>query len=341
MALTDYDELAARSFDEPHDAELRAAVLVCADALTEIDDPRGPLITMEHALHDADPRRALELRRAMHEYAMGEGAGLLAGAAQLMQAGRTLALEWRSGKLYGVTIDARYVPQKSKRAVGEAVGELVARVLYAPAAADLRRLRVRVRQPEDFESISRSLVSLERKPPLEELVVYTSAWPQRMTPTQQNFLTSYPHLYYVVELDRTLSLPPSAEYSLRPERHVPDVLICDPPTSRPARTFLGRALSHADRDLRIAALQRVAAIGPAAKVFENLLCTLLQPGIAGPSIGGSTTSEPHLPIVSALRALGPSQIASQVLSKVASRPEYYDAETRRAAGTAASAVRPA
>ncbi|MBA2539855.1 MAG: hypothetical protein H0V17_09495 [Deltaproteobacteria bacterium] len=336
MALTDYDELAARSFEEPHDADLRAAVLVCADALTEIEDPRGPLITMEHALENAEPRRALELRRAMHEHAMGEGAGLLGAAAPLMAAGRTLSLEWRSGKLYGVTIDARYLPRKSKITVGQ----LVDNVLKAPAATDLRRLRVRVRIPQDFESISQMLVARSRRPPLEELVIYTSAWPHQMTPTQQRFLGDfYPHLYFVVQLDRTLSLPLTAEVAA-PARYIPDVLLCDPPTTPEARTLLGRALSHADRDLRVAALQRVAAIGPAAKVFESLLCTLLQPGIAGPPITGRATSVPHVPIVTALQALGPSQAAHRVLSKVASRPEYYDAETRRAAGSAAAKFRP-
>ena len=52
MALTDYEELSARSFEELHDPELRAAVQVCADALAQIDDPRGPLISLEYALYD-------------------------------------------------------------------------------------------------------------------------------------------------------------------------------------------------------------------------------------------------------------------------------------------------
>jgi hypothetical protein len=55
--LTDYEELAARSFEEHHDPELRAAVQVCADALGQIDDPRGPLISYEYALYDAEPKR--------------------------------------------------------------------------------------------------------------------------------------------------------------------------------------------------------------------------------------------------------------------------------------------
>jgi hypothetical protein len=53
--------------------------------------------------------------------------------ASLMYAGRTLALEWRSGKLFGITIDARY-PKKSKTAASWSGS------LGAPAASDLRRL---------------------------------------------------------------------------------------------------------------------------------------------------------------------------------------------------------
>lgn len=324
MALPDYELLAARSFEEPHDAELRAAVLVCADALGQIDDPRGALITMEYALRDADGKRAVELRKAMHELAAGEGAGLLAGAASLMYAGRTLALEWRSGKLFGITIDARYLPKKSK----QTAGELVRIALGAPAASDLRRLSVRVRSEDDTRSIFQMLDSLDRRPPLEELSSYTSVWPQRMEIMPAALrLDRYPRLYYLVRETRAISLPPSGDATRDVLRDIPEVLRCDPPTSQPARTFLGRALTHANVELRNAALERIQRLGPEAKVFERVLCTMLQPGLAT-----STGSAPLLPIVHALRAIGPSRATRRMLDKVASRPEYYDAETRSAAG---------
>ncbi len=332
MALSDYELLAARSFEEPGNHELRAEILVCGDALSQQGDPRGPLITMEHALHDADGRRAVELRKAIHEHAATEGSSLLGSAASLMHAHRTLSLDWRSGKIYGMSIDARYLPRKSKISAGE----LVRQAIQSPAANDLRRLRVRVRSEEDTRSIVNMLAPrVKRQLPLEELDIYTNAWPARMTPTTQTVLQeTYPRLYYVVHENRTISLPPMGVLHRDVERYIPDVESCDPPTTPEARAFLGRCLTHANRELRVAALERIVQLRSKAKVYERVLCTLLQPGIAGPSIVGTVTSEPHLPIVQALVAIGPSRATRRMLDKVASRPQYYDAETRSAAGKA-------
>jgi len=330
MALADYEHLAARSFEEPHDADLRAAVLVCADALSQIDDPRGPLIAMEHALRDADPRRAIELRKAMHEHAAGEAAGLLAGAAPLMYSGRTLALEWRSGKLFGISVDARYLPKKTK----QGAGELVRIVLGAPAASNLRRLSVRVRNDNDTRAILGMLRKLDAPPPLEELDIYTSVWPQRMTPTAQLVMQEhYPHLYYVVHETSTISLPPTGNPLRDTGLDLHDLQRCGPPTAQPARTFLGRALTHASHELRGAALKRIIEHGPLAKVFERVLVTLLQPRVIPPGAGPGVTAR-ALPVVEALRAIGPSRSARRMLDKVASRPADYDAVTRSAAGKA-------
>lgn len=341
MALADYEQLAARSFDEPHDRELRAAVLVCADALSQEGDPRGPLIVMEHALRDADHRRAVELRRAIHEYAAGEGAALLGAAAPLMHARRTLALDWRSGRLFGMTIDARYLPRTSKISPGE----LVRRALLAPAASYLRRLRVRVRDQEDSRSISEMLRLHPRPPPLEELELYIDAWPRRMVSTSTTFLQdALPHLYFAVSEHATLSLAPEGVLHRNPateiDRYLPELASCAAPTtSQPARTFLGRCVTHGNPELRVAALERVAQLGPRAQVFEHALCTLLQPGIAGPPVGGNTTSAPHPPLVRALVAIRPSRRGVEVLAKIASRPEVYDAETRKLAGSAVAMFR--
>lgn len=329
MALSDYELLAARSFEEPHDLDLRAAVLVCADALGQIEDPRGPLITMEHALRAADHKRAVELRKAMHEYAASEGAALLGAAASLMQAGRTLSLDWRSGKLFGVTIDARYLTRRTTKI---SAGDLVKTVLAAPAAADLRRLRVRVRVPSDTKSIVDMLARRDGRPPLEELDIFTSAWPQRWQPAMGNVLQPrYPNLYYVVHETNIVSLPPSGDPRHDVKLDIPDVLLCDAPTSPATRAFLGRALTHFDADVRGAALERVTRLGPAAKVFERVLCTLLQPGLVGKPVAGNA---PHLPIVQALVATQPSRAARRFLDKVASRPQDYDDQTRKIAGKA-------
>ncbi len=329
MALSDYELLAARSFDEPHDLELRAAVLVCADALGQIGDPRGALITMEHALRSADHKRAVELYRAMNEFAASEGAALLGPAAPLLKGRRTLGLDWRSGKLYGVTIDARYLTRRKESKVS--AGDLVKTVLAAPAAADLRRLRVRVRSQGDTKSIVDMLALRHGRPPLEELHIFTSAWPERWRPAIEMVLQPrYPNLYYVVHETSVISLPPSGDHRRDAKLDIPDVLLCDPPTSQPARTFLGRALTHYDRELRGAALDRIKRLGPEAKVFEYVLCTLLQPRLVNTPPGHT----PHLPVVQALVAIGPSPGARGLLDKVASRPQDYDVETRKIAGKA-------
>src|SRR5262245_22456594 len=64
----DYDALAQRAFEGDVDDDLREQLRVCADALEQLGDPRGPLIAMELALETADSRRAAELRRAMTEH---------------------------------------------------------------------------------------------------------------------------------------------------------------------------------------------------------------------------------------------------------------------------------
>ena len=328
MALADYELLAARSFEEPHDADLRAAVLVCADALSQEGDPRGPLIAMEHALRDADPKRAIELRKAIHEHAATEASALLGGAALLLTANRTLVLDWRSGKLYGMTVDARYLPGTPKISAGG----FVKQALAAPAAVDLRRLRVRVRNAEETRSIVDMLAKQERPPPLEELVLYTTVWPQHMSRTPQLVLEErYPNLYYVVFETRTLSLPPHGMLLHGPADHISAVASCAPPTTAPARAFLGRCLTNAHVELRLAALARVKQLGPQANVYEQVLCTLLQPGVA---TRPTDSSAPLLPLVEALIAVRPSRAGRDMLGKIASRPEYYDAAVRSLAGKA-------
>ena len=128
-----------------------------------------------------------------------------------------------------------------------------------------------------------------------------------------------------------IAIPPSGDLRRDAKLDIPDVLLCDAPTSATARTLLGRALTHFDGDVRTAALDRITRLGPAAKVFERALCTLLQPGLVGKPTAGNA---PHLPIVQALVATQPSRAARRILDKVASRPQDYDVETRKIAGKA-------
>ncbi len=329
MSLADYELLAARSFEEPHDRDLRASVLVCADALSQEGDPRGPLIAMEHALRDADHKRAALLRKAIHEHASTDGSALLGSASPLMFAGRTLVLDWRSGKLYGMAVDARYLPRKSKISAGA----LVKQAIGAPAATDLRRLRVRVRNADETRSIVDMLAQHQQPPPLEELVLYTSVWPQQMAQSQQALLQDrYPHLYYAVQGMGVMSLPPMGILHRDLDRYISDVESCDPPTTAPARAFLGRCVTSCSRELRLAACARIKQFGRKAKVYEQVLCTLLQPGVATRTDDAS--SAPLLPIVEALVAIRPARATRRMLDKIASRPEYYPADVRSIAGKA-------
>jgi hypothetical protein len=82
--------------------------------------------------------------------------------------------------------------------------------------------------------------------------------------------------------------------------------------------------------MRDAALQRITAFGPKAQVFGRVLGVLLQPRV----------TLPQLPIIAALRALGPSREHSLLLAKISSRTQQYDVLVRKAAGAAAAALRP-
>lgn len=339
MALADYEELATRSFDESHDAELRQAILVCADDLEQSGDPRGTLISLEHALRDAPtPRRAIELRKALHEHAAEHCNQLLGGAASLLAAKRTVTLEWRSGKLYGVHIDARYMTQRAQISAGE----LVKIVLKAPAASVLRRLRVRVRGDDQISSIVEMLAKRKYPLPLEQLEISARSWPtgigepavwelqQRVTGLVGDG-GKYQYLHHLVIGDQLVSLPlTKANERFKPENHIEGIRIADPPTELRIRVRLGRALTAQLAALRSAALARIAELGPAANVYQRSLEVLLQPRFI----------ENQVEVVHALAALGPSHARARLLAQVASRATDYEPEVRKAAGAAAFRVRP-
>lgn len=326
MALDDYEELSARSFEEHHDPELRAAIQVCADALAQIDDPRGPLISLEYALYEAkDRRRAIELRKAMYAHAKQHAKELFGeGAAPMLQVERSLGPEWRSGKLYGLFIDARYMPKRAKLTPGQ----LVSIVIKAPVATNLRRLRVRVRSPEDVTSVVDALAAKKHPLPLEELEICAGVSPREQRGWQPagvgtKLFDKYPYLYYLATLDTIVALPGVTK--LKPA----DVLLCSEPTDLESRRFLGRALTSGIEEIRNAACERIAAFGPLARVYSHVLGVMLRPRV--------TTSQVRL--VEALRALGPSREHHLLLSKISSRTEQYDQLVRKAAGAAAAALR--
>jgi hypothetical protein len=292
----DYARLARRAFDDPYDPELAESLLVCADALGQAGDPRGALITMEYALRDADRRRALELRRAIHEHVVEHQATLIGDEAAWLLESRLLALEWRAGMIYGASLDLRHVTTSK-------ASEAVTAVLTLPTS--LRRLRVRIRKEGHVEPI----VGLLRPAvSLQELEIGQRVWPERITARSSLLLATHPNLYFLALGDQIHALP---------------VEEADGTDPQVAWVMLGRALTSSDPDQRAAAYARVAALGVAAATYERVLGILLQPRV--------TTDQRA--IADALGALG-TRTAVTILSKVASRGSQYDRETRSAAGKA-------
>src|SRR5262249_26621351 len=208
-----YEALAVRAFDQPYDAELRAALRVCGDALEQAGDPRGHLIALEHALLDErSPRRARELRRAIEEHAFGPGAALLGPLASPATYREEVALEWRAGRIYGATVDARYLGRRGA-SIGQSIGPvgLVELVLQAPAARDLRRLRVRTSGGGQGER--RGMLRKRRpRPPLEEIELNGGVRPQWTYPLDRwgSVLEQFPGLYLLSVHGVIRRLPPTA-----------------------------------------------------------------------------------------------------------------------------------
>ncbi|HEU0034223.1 MAG TPA: hypothetical protein VFQ53_26545 [Kofleriaceae bacterium] len=331
-----YDELATLAFDQPYDDELRQALLVCADRLGQDGDPRGALITMEHAVLAADGAQRRALERGIEAHVLEHGAALLGAMAQMMTFKHSLKLAWRAGQIYGALLDTRHLAKQ-----GMTAPELVKLLLKIPAAVQLRRLRVRVSSIERGVEVVTALGKRKHPPPLEHLEVGPRACAERVgrrdaeahrLPT---LLDKYPYLHFCTLFDVAIALPirpsgkPLGDPYADPEPGVVSaVTMADPPTTLPARALLGRALTHADPIVRAAGLQRITELGPAAACFAPVLLALLRPGLV----------EPQLPIVHALRAIG-ARDAIEPLAVVSSRVDHYDVATRRAAGAAAWALR--
>lgn len=327
MNALEYEDLAARAFDEPYDALLRAELRVCSDELEQAGDPRGPLIALEHAALDEPPRRARELRRAMDDLAFEHGAPLL-GALTTPVLRKEVAFEWRAGRIYGASVDTRRLAKLGPRI---SPAELVDLVLDAPAAHALRRLRVRMTPAEDHAAMLRRLCNRGRRPPLEELEIGTRAAPSVLRrPEGTAALEQYPDLYLLALRDAIHPPRPQSEVRWSAAQRAAQVSQADPPTTAGGRAVLGRALLSNEEPVRAAALARIATSGRGARCFARVMTILLQPGIVAP----------QLPIIEAMRALGGPRELARVLARISSRP-HYDAPTRSAAGAASAAIRAA
>jgi hypothetical protein len=324
--VIDYEELAARSFDEQLDPDDQASLRVWADALEGADDPRGSLITMEFAIRD-QPARRRELTRAMNVHLAERAAPMFAGITPLLHDKRALELDWRSGRLYGASIDTRYIADKADLAPHK----LVSMLLKAPATAGMRRLHVRVRRATHVDPVLRIIAKSKRRHALEELAVMTGVRPRelgtynlaaRFRIEGAMVDTELPNLRTLVIDDAVVPFP-AGDGAVAALEDATD------PSDVADRRLIGRCLTAGDA-VRDAALKHVAALGPAAFMFVDTLLVLLEPGL----VAAQDT------VVRSLPALGAAaRSAVPRLAVITGRTALYDLATRQAAGRAIAALR--
>lgn len=205
----DYGQLAARAFDEPYDAELRDALLVCADQLGQAGDPRGALITMEQAMLAADGRRKHELRRGMHAHVVEHGASLVGAMTSMMQFKRALAFEWRAGQMFAIHLDTRHLAKKAMMSPAE----LLKLALKMPAAHTVRRLVVRVAGPQECDEIEAALAKRKHPLLLEWIQIGTRPVPTQLAQMGDfgqrlpKLLGKYPYLGVFATRDQIVAIP--------------------------------------------------------------------------------------------------------------------------------------
>jgi hypothetical protein len=317
-----FDELAKRAFDEPDHPEVREALPVCADMLEQQNDPRGALVTMELALRDAHPRDALALRRGIDAYVIANAKALGAQGAQPLLDKKLLALEWRAGRIFGATLD-------TTRVVVSDEYDLVHRVVELPAAFHIRRLRIRKRPTRGTYRIHTALARRLSEGPIEELELGNARTPSEFgwnTEVRWLLEGKYRHVWWYVR-DHSLH-PLTAATTLRTatlELEMSDA------TTAQGRMLIGRALTHADAEIRAAAIGRITILGVQARVFARALRSIFT---------GRLSPDHDLAILEALRTIDPSRATLHLLSQIASRAQNSFA-VRRGAGAHATLLRAA
>ena len=313
--MMDFELFARRSFDAL-DEERRDAIRVWGDALQTTGDPRGVLIALEYGLRDRPDLRR-EILREMNSHLHANGKPLLGDLAELLVQPRGIELDWRSGLLHGAFVDLRHLPSEPS---------VIDRLLAAPAAPTLRRLHVRVRRARDVRDVLRRLADRPTVGPLlEEIIIQSGV---RATRLGSSFVAN------ARPIDASLGAPlrflilEGTIVSLHIDQH--QSLSSARPAAADARLLLGRALTCNQADLRVAAIERVTRLGPAAFMFVDTLLALLEPGMP----------VPQAKVVHALREIGyEARRALPLLALITGRAAHYNVETRKAAGLAIAALR--
>jgi hypothetical protein len=323
--IDDYTQVVGRAFVEPYTPDLRALVRVCGDHFEQHGDPRGTLIALGEARFDARGRAGHLLQYEVDQHVLAHHADELGDAAALVRTARTLVLEWRCGQLFGARLDTRRL---GRDRLVPAVRDLVG----APAARTLRRLAIRVRMDRDVGDVLGVLNERYWPCPLEHLLVLTSVRPQRIGGWGGNALalgTRFPNLFCHAQSTAFYTAMPT-ELPQANARIIGQLRVITAPLAAASRTLLGRCLTHPEAAVRAAALARVTDLGEHAAIYVELLAMLLQPNVI---------DTPAL-VVAALRAMGrAARPALDVLERVPGRTQYYDVETRKAAGSLLASLR--
>jgi len=320
--VIDYYALAMRSLDEPLQGEDRDAIRVWADYLQNAGDPTGMLIALEHGIVD-QPSRRRELEREIKLHLAAHGRPLLGKLWPIVaNAKRELELEWRSGMVRAVFVDLRYGPHILEPLIASQLPRL------------LRRLEVRVRRIASVDDVS-GMLAKARLPAIEELVVMPGVRPTRINMPPYHVRGRHLRVERLAETFDTLRLlvVDDSIVPLRMDRP-PAALSGAVPSDRVQRKLLGRSLTSANPTLRVAAIARVKALGPAAAVYVDTLLLLLAPRIE------ADTPVPQDKVIDALAAIGlHARRALPQLATITGRPDHYDEATRKAAGRAIEALR--
>lgn len=321
--IDDYQQVVTRAFVEPYTPELRALVRVCGDHFEQTGDPRGTLIALGEARFDARGREGYRLQRAIDQHVLDFHAHELGDATAWVRTARTLALEWRCGQVFGARFDLRRIARDQHR-------DAVRALMSAPAAATLRRLTVRVRRRQELDAVLGVLWERAWPAPLEHLFVLTAVRPRRLGGFGgTTVLGAFPRLFAYAHGDVVHSLMPNDLPHDAP-RIIAQLADIATPLDETTRALLGRCLTHADPNVRLAALDRAGELGEAAAIYVELLALLLQPGVF---------DVPEA-VVAALRAIGPAaRPALDVLVRVPGRVTHYDLATRKAAGALVASLR--
>jgi hypothetical protein len=327
--VIDYEQLAARSLDEPLDADERAALRVWGDALEAAGDPRGVLIALEHAIL-AEPGRRHALASAANAHVLAKMAPELGPMAELLAHKRAVELEWRAGMLHGVFVDIRRLPKTHELAPVE----VMEKILDAPIMRTVRRLHVRMRRLDDRYQILPDLNSehRDRFPPLEEIAILAGLAPRTIErPSAFEYTTggptdwagnwsldkTYPHLRLLVFDEAITPVPFAGGHAARFEA---SMRLSDPV----ARAQLGRELTSGAHAIRMEALLHVVKLGAAAFAFVETLMWCLAPGMPQ-----------QAEVLRALMAIGaPARLALPQVAVITGRPAHYERVTRQTAGVA-------